>query len=217
MKNHVLLSNPPQSYTCGKVVCVGRNYVEHIQELGNTATGSPLLFMKPATACVRLDEPLHIPAQQNCHHELEIALLVGETIPAGAAADFSHIVGIGLALDLTLRDLQSMLKEKGHPWEIAKAFDGSAPVSDFIPVTEFADLGALQFSLQKNSRMQQQGDTAKMIFAFTTLLDEIAKHFTLQPGDIVLTGTPAGVSQLCSGDHLLMTLEDKLVVATTVA
>lgn len=216
MNNFILLTEPPQSFACGKIVCVGRNYVEHIQELGNTPGERPLLFMKPCSAYVPLDAPIRLPANQVCHHELEIALLIGKTIPVGSSPKLDHVAGIGLALDLTLRELQTELKQKGHPWEIAKAFDGSAPISEFIPCAEFADRNHLQFSLEKNNQLQQVGDTTKMIFPFERLLDEISKHFTLNAGDVVLTGTPAGVSSLSSGDRLRMRLEDKLSVETTV-
>lgn len=216
VKNFLLLTEPRQSFACGKFVCVGRNYVEHIEELGNTPDAKPLLFMKPASACARLDQPLKLPENQLCHHELELALLIGETIPVGSSPKLEQVAGIGLALDLTLRELQSELKKKGHPWEIAKAFDGSAPVSDFIPVSEFVNLNHIRFSLEKNHQLQQQGDTTKMIFPIQRLLNEISKHFTLDRGDVVLTGTPAGVSSLTSGDQLRITLEDKLLVATTV-
>lgn len=179
----------------GKIVCIGRNYAEHAKELNNPIPTSPLLFIKTANAVVPFEQPIRIPENLgSCHHELEIALLMGE----------SGVVGVGLGLDLTLRDLQDQLKAKGHPWEKAKAFDGACPLSDFVMLDDTLEdqLGNLQLTLVRNGKLQQQGNSAQMLTPVPALLEEIAKYFTLLPGDVVLTGTPAGVGPLVSGDKL---------------
>ncbi|HSG60054.1 MAG TPA: fumarylacetoacetate hydrolase family protein [Pseudomonadales bacterium] len=179
----------------GKIVCIGRNYAEHAKELNNPIPTSPLLFIKTANAVVPFEQPIRIPrAFGSCHHELEIALLMGE----------EGVVGVGLALDLTLRDLQDQLKAQGHPWEKAKAFDGACPLSNFVVLDDALkdQLGNLQLKLVRNGNLQQQGNSAQMLTPVPALLEEIAKYFTLLPGDVVLTGTPAGVGPLVSGDQL---------------
>lgn len=189
--------------TLGKIVCVGRNYADHARELNNPVPESPLLFIKPATAAVDFLQPIVLPkGQDECHHELEMAVLIGERLKDVSAEQArSGVAGVGLALDLTLRGLQSRLKEKGHPWERAKAFDGSCPLSEFVAVEGY-DLQGFDLRLVKNGKMQQAGCTGDMLFATTDLLSEISRSFTLLPGDVVLTGTPAGVGPLSGGDTL---------------
>ena len=195
------LSLPP-----GKVVCVGRNYVDHIEELNNVIPTEPLLFMKPATALVHLDDEITIPSGELCHNELELALLIQSPLSAGETYFDEQLMaaiwGVGLALDLTLRDMQTRLKQQGHPWERAKAFDGSCPVSGFVPMAHIADVQALNFSLQVNEQQRQHGNSAQMIDNCITLLRAITQCFSLMPGDIVITGTPRGVGPLSAGDLL---------------
>lgn len=194
---------------------MGRNYAEHARELNNPVPASPLLFIKPATALAPLEQPLRIPRGRGAvHHELEVALLMGTTVDANTPA--AAVAGIGLALDLTLRDEQAKLKDKGHPWEIAKAFDGACPCSAFIPQHNFDPQRTLQFSLTVNGKPRQRGSTDDMLFGFSALIEAMSQHFTLQPGDIVLTGTPAGVGELCPGDQLEMDLAGQLQVSTQV-
>ncbi|MFT5888378.1 MAG: 2-keto-4-pentenoate hydratase/2-oxohepta-3-ene-1,7-dioic acid hydratase in catechol pathway [Zhongshania sp.] len=202
----------------GKLVCVGRNYAEHVKELGNEMPDAPLLFMKPATAMVAMAEPLALPAGDgSCHHELELALLIAQPLrQAGPEECRAAIAGIGLALDLTLRDLQAELKKKGHPWERAKAFDGASPLSRFIPFDPDLDFAQLNLRLSRNGGVQQQGRCADMLFSVEALLSEISQSFSLMPGDVVLTGTPAGVGPLYSGDQLLCELEGLLKIETIV-
>jgi 2-keto-4-pentenoate hydratase/2-oxohepta-3-ene-1,7-dioic acid hydratase in catechol pathway len=196
--------------TVGKVVCVGRNYAEHARELGNPLPDHPLLFIKPQTSVVTMEGGFPIPGNKgSCHHELEIALLIGSELKAVKPKNTLNAVkGIGLAFDLTLRDLQNELKAKGHPWELAKGFDGACPLSTFLPVSEFTDLQKLEFKLIKNGVLQQYGCSADMLFPFAQLLSVISQSFTLLPGDVVLTGTPQGVSQLQPGDELEVFLFD---------
>ncbi|MBO1255145.1 fumarylacetoacetate hydrolase family protein [Alteromonas sp. 5E99-2] len=201
----------------GKVICVGQNYAEHIQEMASTRTRSPMLFMKPNTSLVDASLPIEIPIDKGeCHNEIEVALLVKQTINRHTVLDVeSQIWGVGLALDLTLRDIQAKCKQKGHPWEKSKSFDGSCPISSFIPVSPDT-MSTLSFQLDVNGVTRQSGNTSNMIFDIETLLNEIKSHFTLLPGDIVLTGTPKGVAPLFSGDSIAMKLENKICVNTEV-
>lgn len=192
----------------GKVVCVGRNYAAHARELNNPVPETPILFLKPRPAIVPLAPSFAIPAGRGeCHHETEIALLLGRTL-RNASEDEAReaIAGIGLGLDLTLRDLQNELKQKGHPWEVAKAFDGACPLSPFQAPAVFPDLTDVRFTLQVNGVERQSGHSADMITPMLKLLSHISTIFTLEPGDVVLTGTPAGVAALKSGDELELKL-----------
>lgn len=196
----------------GKVVCVGRNYSAHAKELGNEVPDSPVLFIKPSTALQAMCSPITLRQRNEAiHYETELALLIGDTLAnASREGVISAVAGIGLALDLTLRETQSQLKAKGHPWERAKAFDGSCPVSEFIPMTEISSLNELEFSLSINGKPRQHGRTQDMLFDVERLLVEISCEFTLLPGDIVLTGTPEGVGTLSDGDVLSLRLTDAL-------
>lgn len=203
--------------TVGKIVCVGRNYAEHARELDNPVESSPLLFIKPATAAVPMAPSFGIPRQCGAvHHELEMAVLIGTPLCcAKMDAVLPGIAGIGLAFDLTLRDVQARLKEKSHPWERAKAFDGACPLSRFVSAGGI-DLQALPLTLIRNGQLRQQGSTAGMLFPVVGLIAEISQTFTLLPGDVVLTGTPAGVGPLEVGDRLTATLGDLVTVETEV-
>jgi len=202
----------------GKVVCVGRNFVAHAHELGNEVPGEPLLFMKPAAAMVSLDGPIQVSQDLGeLHHEAEIAVLVGSALTAADAGQVqAAIAGIGLGLDLTLRELQSRLKKKGHPWERAKAFDGSCPLSRFVPIQDFASLTGIELRFSVNGELRQQGSSAQMIFDIVALLVEISGVFSLDPGDVVLTGTPAGVGPLYDGDHFEFELPGYLSISSSI-
>lgn len=215
-------------YTCssecdlplGKIVCVGRNYAAHAAELDNPIPEEPLLFIKPATAAVPMAEPIHLPTGRgSCHFEGELALLIGERLTSANPADVpGAIAGLGLALDLTLRELQSKLKTDGHPWEKAKAFDGACPLSPFVKLDWLPDWDALTFTLWLNDEIRQRGKTAHMLTPILDLTAYISSYFTLEPGDVILTGTPAGVGELLHGDRLILQLEeDWLRVETRVA
>ena len=202
-----------------KIVCVGRNYADHAKELNNPVPKEPILFIKPASTLVPFASDICIPKNLgSVHHELEIALLVGKTLKhANQKTVINGIAGIGLGLDLTLRDLQKTLKEKGHPWERAKAFDKACPVSDFISM-ENIDTAlveqAITFELIKNGHVQQQGNSREMIFSMVELCCTISQFFTLEKGDIILTGTPSGVGELNAGDQLSANLRinDKNII-----
>lgn len=201
------LDAQPFPHALGKIVCIGRNYAAHAAELNNPITAVPLLFIKPATAAIALERPVRIPRDRGAvHHEVELALLIGaELCNADIRTAAAAIAGIGVALDLTLREVQDQLKKDGHPWERAKAFDGSYPVSHFISPGE-VDLQNLTVQLWRNERLQQDGNTGQMLFPILPLLVEISRNFTLRPGDIVSTGTPAGVGALVDGDDLIAVL-----------
>ncbi|PXX95048.1 fumarylacetoacetate hydrolase family protein [Halomonas sp. LBP4] len=205
-------------HALGKIVCVGRNYADHAKELGNPVPSEPLLFIKPATSAVALEEPVDAPfSRGEVHYETEMALLIGEELShAGVDEAERAVVGIGLALDLTLRDIQARLKEKGHPWEIAKAFDGACPLSVFLPLTQVPNWSALTFTLEIDGELRQHGEGSDMLFPVAMLVAEMSRHFTLQAGDVVLTGTPAGVGPLPRGAELRFTLTGGLEVATRV-
>ena len=205
---HRYLDGSPLDLPAGKVVCIGRNYLEHIRELNNAVPETPILFMKPSTSLAALDEPIHPPiGRGECHHEVELAVLVGRELRnADAETARRAVAGYGVALDLTLRDVQSELKKKGHPWETAKAFDGSCPLSPFLKPDAVPDPQATDLALRVNGDIRQRGNTRQMMVGILELMAHISTHFTLRPGDVVLTGTPAGVGPLHSGDELILGL-----------
>ncbi len=199
----------PVGLAPGKIVCIGRNYMEHIRELNNKVPDETVLFMKPASALCRLGTDIELPFNKGeIHHELELSLLIGKELNQFSKIDcLTAITGYGLALDLTLRDLQSQLKSQGLPWEKAKAFDNSCPLSDFVACAEgFAEQH--EFTLSINDIVRQQGNTKNMMRSIKELLTEIVQNFSLQPGDIVLTGTPAGIGALQIGDKLKLSLDN---------
>ncbi|HSH47526.1 MAG TPA: fumarylacetoacetate hydrolase family protein [Halomonas sp.] len=199
----------PFSQPLGKIVCVGRNYAEHAKELNNPVPAAPLLFIKPATSAADLGQPLALAKRDEpVHFETELALLIGERLSDASPGQAERAVaGIGLGLDLTLRELQSRLKDKGHPWEIAKAFDGACPLSPFMALDAVPDWPALRFTLTIDGEPRQRGQVSDMLFPVPQLLAEMSRHFTLMPGDVVLTGTPAGVGVLEAGAELTFTLK----------
>jgi 2-keto-4-pentenoate hydratase/2-oxohepta-3-ene-1,7-dioic acid hydratase in catechol pathway len=208
----------PKTLPIGKVVCVGRNYAEHARELNNPVPSEPVLFIKPSTAVVDLEQPVSIPLRfGSCHFETEMAVLIGESLTSCSEQQAaSAIAGVGVALDLTLRELQSALKEKSLPWEKAKAFDGACPISAFVRVQNINDLYSQQIQLRQNGELRQDGNSADMLTPVLPLLVYISQFFTLSPGDIVLTGTPAGVGPLAVGDNLEISLGDIIKVQTDI-
>lgn len=196
----------------GKVVCVGRNYAAHAKELNNPVPTAPILFIKPATSVVPFAGEIVIPATQGeCHHELEMSVLIGKSLQRASEQQVSDaVLGFGLGLDLTLRDLQAKLKEKSHPWEVAKSFDGACPLSEFVSVDGVPDFQQCALTLTVNGEPRQQGNTSDMITPVLALIAFISHHFTLLPGDVVLTGTPAGVAALNNGDRLQASLATAL-------
>lgn len=188
----------------GKIICVARNYAEHARELGNPVPDRAVLFIKPASSILANGGAVVIPpAVGSCHHEIELAVLIGK---AGkhidAALALEHVAGYGVALDLTLRDLQNELKAKGLPWEIAKSFDTACPLSSFVPACLVTDPQNLRLRLRVNGELRQDGTTADMLRPVARLISEASYYFTLETGDILLTGTPSGVGPLASGDRV---------------
>jgi 2-keto-4-pentenoate hydratase/2-oxohepta-3-ene-1,7-dioic acid hydratase in catechol pathway len=187
-----------------KIICVGRNYVDHIKELSNDRPTDPVIFIKPDTALLDSSSAFYIPSFSNdVHYELELVFRIGK-VGKNIEAKFAHkyIDSIGLGIDFTARDLQSKLKEKGLPWEKAKAFNGSAFVSDFRPIQDSDFSLPIHFQLQKNGVEVQNGSSDLMIWNIAELIEEISQYFTLKTGDYIFTGTPAGVGPVQIGDTL---------------
>lgn len=187
-----------------KLICIGRNYVEHIAELNNERPSEPIIFMKPDSALLRKNEPFYLPSfSTEIHHEIELVVKIdklGKSISKKFAPRYYSSIGLGV--DFTARDLQNKLKEKGLPWEKAKAFDYSAPISEyFIPVSDL-NLASIDFRLDINGETRQIGNSSQMLFAIDELIEQISKYFTLKIGDYIYTGTPAGVGPVKIGDHL---------------
>jgi len=193
-----------------KIICIGRNYADHAKELNNDIPTQPLIFMKPSTALLKDGKPFYIPDfSNNIHYELEVVLKICK--PGKAIhQDFAHKYydEIGLGIDFTARDIQDQCKAKGHPWELAKAFDYSAVIGSFLPKSQFSDAAGIKFELKKNDIIVQSGDTQNLIFSFDYLIHYISQFFTLQVGDLIFTGTPAGVGQVHEGDFLEGILEN---------
>jgi 5-carboxymethyl-2-hydroxymuconate isomerase len=193
----------------GKVVCLARNYSEHIRELGNEVPEKPVLFIKPSSSIIGQKETVVIPLYSNeCQHEVELAVLIGKwgrNIPEENA--MAHVAGYGVALDMTLRDVQAELKKKGLPWEAAKAFDTSCPLSEFVPADRIADPHRLRISLKVNGKLRQDSSTACMMRRIPAIISEISAMFTLEQGDVILTGTPEGVGPVAAGDQLTAEIE----------
>ncbi|MEA5457551.1 fumarylacetoacetate hydrolase family protein [Arcicella sp. LKC2W] len=193
-----------------KILCIGRNYADHIAELNNERPSEPVIFLKPDTAIIKDNEPFYHPDFSNdIHHEVELVLKInkiGKNIEAKFAHKYYDEIGIGI--DFTARDVQARLKEKGLPWEKAKAFNGSAPISNFVQKSKFEDLKKLNFHLEINGETRQQGNTEMMLWNFDEIIAEISKYFTLKTGDLIFTGTPSGVGAVKIGDKLTAFIED---------
>lgn len=207
-----------QQIPAGKVVCVGLNYRDHVKEMNGQVAEEPVIFLKPSSALVPLEESVAIPVEFGvCHHEAEMSLLIGEPLGDCTEEEAAEaIIGVGVALDLTLRDLQNQLKQKGHPWDKAKGFDGACPASAFVDRAQVDDLQNLELRLTLNGEVKQASNTSHMITPVLPLIAYISRYFTLMPGDIVLTGTPAGVGPLSPGDNLIVELVDVVSVTTNV-
>ena len=195
-----------------KIICIGRNYAEHAKELGNEVPESPVIFMKPDTAVLKKGSDFYIPEfSDDVHYELELVLKIskgGKYIQQENAGKYYDEIGLGI--DFTARDLQSQLKSKGLPWELSKAFDGSAVVSDFYKKEDF-DMRNINFSLMKNKQEVQNGNTSMMIFSPEKIIAFVSQYFTLRVGDLIFTGTPKGVGKVSENDILEAFLEDRKV------
>ncbi|MBD2702371.1 fumarylacetoacetate hydrolase family protein [Spirosoma sp. BT702] len=201
-----------------KIICVGRNYVEHIKELNNETPDDPVIFLKPETAIPLKNEPFFYPEfSKDVHFEVEILVKinrVGKNIDEKFAHKYYDEIGIGI--DFTARDVQSKLKAKGLPWELAKGFNGSAPISQFVPKTDFPDLQNLNFQLDLNGETRQRGNTSLMLYKIDYLISFVSRYFLLQQGDILFTGTPHGVGPVQIGDRLTASIEGREMLEVNV-
>lgn len=192
-----------------KILCVGRNYIDHAKELNNPVPEKPLIFMKPDTALLRNNKDFYYPEySQDIHYECELVVRIsreGKYIQEKFV--HSYIDGVGLGIDFTARDLQKEAKEKGLPWALAKGFNGAAPVSEFLPPDQFSSLQELNFTCSINGELRQKGHTKDMIFTVDHLISYISRFITVKKGDLIFTGTPAGVGPVTIGDHLEASLE----------
>jgi len=193
-----------------RIFAIGRNYAEHVKELNNERPTDPVVFTKPDTAVLRNNEPFYYPDfSKDIHHEVELVLRIckeGKNIEEKFSHKYYDAIGIGI--DFTARDLQSKLKEKGLPWDIAKGFNGSAPLSDkFIPASEFKDLTNINFKLEVDGQLKQEGNTSLLLFSFDYIISYLSKFFTLRTGDLIFTGTPKGVGPVAIGNKLSAYIE----------
>ncbi len=197
-----------------KIICIGRNYAEHAKELSNAVPSEPVCFMKPDTALLRDGEPFYHPDfSTDIHHEIEVVVKINR-VGKHIAEEFAHKYydEIGIGIDFTARDIQNKCKEKGLPWEKAKAFDGSAPIGKFISKNELLTLENLPFELKINGQSKQVGNTKDMIFSIDKIIAYVSQFVTLKVGDLIYTGTPKGVSAIKIGDKLQGFLNNQLML-----
>ncbi len=201
-----------------KLICIGRNYADHIAELENQKPDHPVVFLKPDSSILLKKMPFVIPAFSNdIHHEVEVLVKInklGKHIDSKFAHNYYDELGLGI--DFTARDIQNELKQKGLPWEKAKAFDGAAVIGDWMSKDEFKNTDDLSFSLSKNGKVVQQGRSSLMLWKIDEIISYVSQYFTLKIGDIIFTGTPAGVGPVASGDHLVGELEGHQLFAINV-
>jgi 5-carboxymethyl-2-hydroxymuconate isomerase len=212
MKKEIFIKNSEQRIAINKIVCVGRNYVEHIHELGNEVPEKPVVFLKPNSAVIYSGDEIVYPDYSNeMHHEVELLLLIGKTIKNASPDEAEDaIIGYGIGLDMTLRDIQDELKKKGHPWEKSKCFDTSAVISDFILKKDYQLSLEEELLLKVNDEIRQKDKLQKMIFKPAQIVEYLSSVLTLEYGDIIFTGTPQGVSKVNKGDKLFAKLDDLL-------
>lgn len=206
---YITIKKSSEKIPVGKIVCVGRNYAEHARELGNEIPEKPVVFLKPASSIIFSgDKIIYPPSSNDMHHEVELILLIGKTIKnADKHQAEEAITGYGVGLDMTLRDVQSELKKKGHPWTIAKGFDTSAVISDFILKKNYKLTLNEEISLSINGAVRQKAKLCTMIFNPATIVEYISTLMTLEEGDLIFTGTPAGVSKVIPGDKIHAEIE----------
>jgi 2-keto-4-pentenoate hydratase/2-oxohepta-3-ene-1,7-dioic acid hydratase in catechol pathway len=194
-----------------KIICIGVNYRSHALEMGRPFPTEPVVFMKPDSAILKNNKPFFLPGfSENIHYECEVVLKIGK-LGKGISAKFAHryIDEVTLGIDITARDIQQRLGKAGHPWTIAKCFDGSAPLGKFVPVKSINDINNLDFTLDINGKTVQHGNTSDLIFSIGEIIEYVSKFFTLKTGDLIFTGTPSGVGPLHKDDHLVASMEGK--------
>ncbi len=206
---HIKLSNSNEQIPIGKIVCIGRNYSEHAKELGNEVPAKPVLFLKPASAVIYSGEDIIHPTYgDDLHHEIELVLLIGSDVKnASPEKSENAIAGFGVGLDMTLRDVQSKLKSKGHPWTLAKCFDTSVVISDFILKDDYKLSLNEKITLSVNGVVKQEDTLSSMVFNPAKIVEYVSSVMTLEKGDLIFTGTPAGVSKINRGDKLVGKIE----------
>jgi acylpyruvate hydrolase len=194
-----------------KILAIGRNYVEHIEELNNERPDEPVIFTKPDTALVRNNQPFYYPDfSSNIHYEVELVIRIckmGKNIHEKFASTYFDAIGLGI--DFTARDIQDKSRNKGLPWALAKGFDTSAPISDFLPISHFRDIYNIDFSLEIDGELRQKGNSGLMLFNFNQIISYISRFITLRSGDLIFTGTPKGVGPVKIGNKLAGYIEDK--------
>ncbi len=205
----VKIKNSKIDYRIGKIVCVGRNYVKHAEELGNEVPKFPLIFLKPSSVVVYSgDTVIHPSYSEEMHYEAELVLLIGKKIKnASLEESLNSIIAYGVGLDMTLRDIQSELKAKGHPWTLAKVFDGSAVITDFASSKDFSPTFEEHIKLKLNGEIKQNSQLKNMIFKPAEIVKYISEKMTLEEGDLIFTGTPEGVGKTVPGDILEAEIE----------
>jgi 2-keto-4-pentenoate hydratase/2-oxohepta-3-ene-1,7-dioic acid hydratase in catechol pathway len=198
----IKLHTTKQEFPVGKILCLGRNYAEHAREMSSEVPTTPVVFLKPPSALIETGEPIVLSNISNdLHHEVELVVAIGKdgkSIPAARA--FEHVLGYGVGLDMTLRDVQREAKKQGLPWSVAKGFDTSAPVSEIIPIQHIKNVHDLTIRCTVNGTVRQQTSTSEMIFPVEKIIEYISTIFTLERGDLIFTGTPAGVGSVKPGD-----------------
>jgi uncharacterized protein (TIGR00369 family) len=218
-EDYVVVAGSGERLRVGKILAVGRNYAEHNAEMGNARSVPPVLFLKPPSALVHDGGVVTLPVGMGqIHHEVELVVVIGlggRAIPEEAA--FKHVLGYAVGLDLTLRDVQNEAKKKGEPWDLAKGFDGSAPVSHVVPRERAGDASALELSLDVNGVRRQAATTGQMLHDVASLIAYASRWITLERGDLLFTGTPSGVGPLAAGDVVVAKLSDLAVLRITVA
>ncbi len=201
-----------------KIICVGRNYIQHAAELNNPVPSEPVIFIKPDSALVTNEKPFFIPPfSSDIHHEVELVVKickVGKNIAPRFAHRYYDEITVGI--DFTARDLQAKLKSNGLPWTLAKGFDGSAPVGRFVPCASLSPTNQIRFRLEKNGEVVQSGVSGEMLFSIDTIVAFVSKYFTLKTGDLIFTGTPAGVGPVKEGDTLCAFIGDERLLTCNV-
>ena len=194
-----------------KIICIGVNYRKHALEMGRPLPSEPVVFLKPDSAIIKNNKPFFLPDfSAEIHYEVEVVIKISK-LGKGIAPKFAHryFDEVTLGIDITARDLQRQQGKAGLPWEIAKAFDGSAPLGKFIPVSTLKDIQNIDFRLEINEKIVQQSNTSDMIFGFSDIIAYVSRFFTLKTGDLIFSGTPSGVGQLLKNDNLVAYLDDK--------
>jgi len=204
MKNYIFRDGVKRNITIGKLVCLARTYKKHAQEMNSDIPKEPLLFLKPASSIIFNGETIKIPKMSNCiHHEVELGVVIGKRCKDISKKDaISYVLGYLVALDITARDIQTNLKKKGWPWGIAKGFDTFAPISDVVLKENVSNPKNLDITLKINGKIKQSSNTKFMIFTIEEIIEYISNIMTLEPGDLIMTGTPEGVGEILSGDIL---------------